>query len=236
MRDRVEIALQVSVDHKRVAFPDELIHFAQRIPAAASRSKPVTHRSERRLEDRFQHELHGRLDNAILDRGNAQRPRLAIAFRYLYPPDRLRSVAALPQRRRKLTQVEVFLCLEPFDALPIHARSPVIGPDFRPGRLQRRRRKHLVHQTVPTSFSDAVDQRRHHTLRPDRSFRPPHLAAFAAGGISPLLSRNGTAGILLLHARPHTSSFLPPFPRNGFARRPFRRPPRSLDRRAASVI
>jgi hypothetical protein len=102
MRDRVEVALKVGVDHKRVAFLDELIHFAQRIPAAAPRSKPVTHRPERRLEDRFKHKLHCSLDDTILDRGNPQRPRPAIALRYLYPPHRLRSVTALPQCRRKL--------------------------------------------------------------------------------------------------------------------------------------
>src|SRR3979409_2400913 len=51
VRDRAEIVLKVGVDHERVAFLDQVIYFAQPIPAAASRSKPVTHRPERRLED-----------------------------------------------------------------------------------------------------------------------------------------------------------------------------------------
>src|SRR5882672_10887287 len=64
------------------------------------------------------------------------------------------------------------MCLKPLDALPIHTRSPVIGPNFLPGRLQGRECKHLVHQTKPTSSFDAVDQRQHHTLRPYASFHP----------------------------------------------------------------
>src|SRR6266446_80416 len=219
MRDRVEVALKVGVDHKRVAFLDELIHFAQRIPAAASRSKPVTHRPERRLEDRFKHKLHCRLNDAILDRRNPQRPRPAIALRYLYPPHRLRSVTALPQRRRKLLQVKLLLCLEPLDALPIHTRGTVIGPDPLPGRLQGRRRKHLVHQTVPTSSFDAVDQRRHHPLRPDRGFHPRILADFCA-----LCSPRGHCRRFRLLRSGHcVSTFLPTFPRRVFAPHAFRR-------------
>jgi hypothetical protein len=44
-----------------------------------------------------------------------------------------------------------------------------------------------------------------------------------AGGVSPLLSLGGTIGVVLLHAEPRASSFLPPFPQGGFASRPSRR-------------
>src|SRR5262249_10775784 len=94
-----------------------------------------------------------------------------------------------------------------------------VGPDFLPGRLQRRGRKHLVHQTVPTSSFDAVLQRRHHALRPDRGFHPrPVLAGFCT-----LCSPRGHCRCSLCLDLGHcTSSFLPPFPRRGFAARAFR--------------
>src|SRR5712675_1759820 len=219
---RVEVALEVGVDHERVAFLDELIHFAQRIPAAAPRSKPVTHRPERRLENRFKHKLHCCLNDTILDRGNPQRPRPAIALRYLYPPHRLRSVTALPQRRRKLLQVELLLCLKPLDALSIYARGAVIGPNFLPGRLQSRWCKHLVHQTIPTSSFDAIDQRRHHTLRPYASFHP--IIVCVLEDFSALCSPCGHYRRCLCFRIGHrASTFLPPLPRRGFATHAFHR-------------
>src|SRR5713226_5879 len=75
----------------------------------------------------------------------------------------------------------------------------------------------------PLASFDAVTQRRHHAIRPDRSFRPPPSPRFSAGGVSPLLSLGGTIGVVLLHAKPRASSFLPPFPQGGFASRPSRR-------------
>ena len=36
-------------------------------------------------------------------------------------------------------------------------------------------------------------------------------------------SLDGTVGVILLHSKPHTSSFLPPFPQDGFASRPSHR-------------
>jgi hypothetical protein len=53
-------------------------------------------------------------------------------------------------------------------------------------------------------------QRRHHAVRPDRSFRPPQAVGIPTGGVSPLCSRHGTVGILLLHpGLPHPASCLP---------------------------
>src|SRR5260370_5054287 len=75
----------------------------------------------------------------------------------------------------------------------------------------------------PRASFDAVTQRRHHAIRPDRSFRPPPSPRLSAGGVSPLLSLGSTIGVVLLHAKPRASSFLPPFPQGGFASRPSRR-------------
>jgi hypothetical protein len=60
-----------------------------------------------------------------------------------------------------------------------------------------------------TAWGQAVTQRRHHAIRPDRSFRPPQTVRLLTGGVSRLCSLDGTVGILLPHTRPLTSSFLP---------------------------
>ena len=98
----------------------------------------------------------------------------------------------------------------------------MVARDFPPRCLQGRRSDDLVHQTVPLAPFDAVAQRRHHALRPDRCFRPPPLTA--AADFCPLRSlfRHSRGG-LLRHSKPRTSNFLPPFPRSGFASRPFHR-------------
>src|ERR1700722_910402 len=62
----------------------------------------------------------------------------------------------------------------------------------------------------PFATSDAVTQRRYHAIRPDRRFRPPQSVGFPTGGVSPLFSRYGTVGILLLHPDlSHPASCLP---------------------------
>ena len=55
----------------------------------------------------------------------------------------------------------------------------------------------------PWACFDAVTQRRHHPVRPDRGFRPPQQAACAAGGVCSLCSRIGTTGTPI--ASLHTS-------------------------------
>ncbi len=221
MRDGVEVALEDGIDHEGVAALDQPSHFAQRIPAAAPRPKAVARRSERRLEDRLKRKLHCRLDNAILDRGYPQRSRLAIALRDLDPPDRLRPVTAVPQCRRKLGQIQFRVRLKPLDALAIHARCAFIGPDFFPGHIQRIGRIHLIHQTVPTTSFDAVRQRRHHAVGPDGGFHPRPVAGFCT-----LCSPRGHCRCCLCFRLSHSAStFLPTFPRCGFAFRTSRGSP-----------
>ena len=180
-----------------------------------------------------------RLLTAGMPSGRVPPPELVEgAFRNVHPLDRLRSVAVVTQRRCQLGQIVVRPGREPFDALPIHARGAFVGPFLRPGRRQLSlssgrakpgpvgRRVHLVHQTVPpssprvraspgprTSF-DAVHQRRHHALRPHRSFQPRTVLGFCTA-----FSLIGTAGALLLPCGHRASTFLPPFPRPGFAPR-----------------
>ena len=154
--------------------------------------------------------------------GNAQRSRLAIALGDLHPLDGLRSVRALPQRRPQLVQIKVCLRCEPPDAQPVHACRTFVGLHLVPSHLQRCRRRHLVDQTVPLAAFDAVIQRRQHARRPNRGFNPGPVAP--ALGLCTLCSLVGTAGARLPRSVRHVSTFLPPFPRRGFAARAFRDP------------
>jgi hypothetical protein len=99
----------------------------------------------------------------------------------------------------------------------------VVARDFPQRRIEGCWADDLIHQTVPLASFDAVAQRRHHALGPDRCFGPPPLAA--AAGFCPLRSlfRHSRGG-LLLHSRPRTSNFLPSFPRSGFAAAPLHGP------------
>jgi site-specific DNA recombinase len=211
MRDRVEIGGKVCVYDVGVAILDQPIDFPQRVMASAPRAEAVAPVAEPRFENRFDHEPDGLLDDAILNRRNAQRPRLALALRNVDPFDGLRAVGSLPQRRRQLGQIAFGLRHEPLDALPIHARRAFVGPDLRPGRRQRLGREHLIHQTEPFAAFDAVAQRRQHAFRPDRGFGPRKIAL----SLSALCSLVGTPDGLLPRPVHRASPFLPTFPRTG---------------------
>ena len=105
---------------------DQTVDFFERVATAPPRPEAVARRVERRLEDRFDHQLQRRLRDAVFNHRDTQRPRPAIAFRDLHPSDRLRPVTARPQRRCELGQIDVRPRREPFEALPIHARRALV--------------------------------------------------------------------------------------------------------------
>ena len=89
-----------------------------------------------------------------------------------------------------------------------HATSRVVGPDD------------LVHQAEPFASFDAVNQRRHHALRPDRGFHPPPFPARVAR-LCPLLSRlRHCRGCLLAPFRTSRIHLPASLPSDGFASRP----------------
>src|SRR5271166_2541234 len=212
VRNGIDIAGEVGVHHIGVAVLDQPIDLPQRVVAAASRTEAIAPVVEPRLENRFDREPDGLLDDAVLDRRNAQRPRPAIALRDVDPLDSLRSIRTLPQRARQLGQIFLRPRREPFDALPIHPRRAFVGPNFRPSRRQRVGRERLVHQCIPSAAFDAVAQRRQHALRPNRDFGPREVA----WRLSALYSLLGTCGVLLSRSGHRASPFLPPFPTTGF--------------------
>src|SRR5882724_1227519 len=223
VRDRIEVALQIGIHDMSEAFLQQPIHFPQRVFAASPRPEAVAPRSELNFKDRLDGHLQSRLHDTVLDGRYPERTGLPLAFGNLDPFDRARPVAAVLQILVKLRQIPIRDRREPFDALTIHACRPLVPLDFPPRGFQGRRPDGLVHHAEPLASFDAVTQRRHHAVRPDRSFRPPPSPRLSAGGVSPLRSLVGTVGVILLHAKPRTSSFLPPFPQSGFASRPSRR-------------
>ena len=63
----------------------------------------------------------------------------------------------------------------------------MVARDFPQRRIEGCWADDLIHQTVPLASFDAVAQRRHHALRPDRGFRPSPLRVES---VCPLLSRS----------------------------------------------
>jgi len=198
-----------------VALPQKPIDFPQRIFAAPPGPKAEASRPELDFEDRLDDHLQCRLHNPVPHRRYPQRARLAVPFGYLHPFDRVRPIAAVRQAALEFSEIPFRPVGEPLNTPAVHARRPFVPRDTLPREVQGRRTHHFVDQTKPFAPSDAVAQRRHHAVRPDRSFRPPQTVGFPTGGVSPLLSLDGTAGVLLLHAKPLASSFLPSFPRSG---------------------
>src|SRR5258708_610576 len=223
VRDRIEVTLHVRIHHMREALLQQPIDLPQRIVAASSRPEAATSRPELDFKDWLNGHLQSRLHDAVLDGRYPERTGLPAAFGNVDPFDRARPVAAVLQILMKLRQIPIRHRREPLHTLTIDACRPLVPLDFLPRGFQGRRADGLIHQTEPLAPFDAVTQRRHHALRPDRSFHPPPSPRLSAGDVSPLRSLAGTVGVILLHSKPNTSSFLPPFPQDGFASRPSRR-------------
>src|SRR5262249_23152962 len=158
MRYGVEETLQVGIHHMGVAFLDQRIHFPQCLFRAASRPKAVTGLLKLLLKDRFDHQLEGRLHDAVFNRWDSQRAQLPARFGYLYALDRLWSILSGPKRSLKFFQIRFCSHLKPLNALPIHSCGSGIAPDFVPGHLKSLAAVHLVDHAKPFSSFDAVFQ------------------------------------------------------------------------------
>src|SRR5215469_17701210 len=140
-----------------------------------------------------------------LDRRNPEWTGAPVTFGDLYPFDRARPVAGALQAVVKLLQVPLRLGRKPFDALAIHPRRPLVPRNLLPRGAQGRRADDLIHQAEPLASFDAVIQRRHHALGPDRGFRP---SPGWVESVCPLLSRSRHCRDSLCHY-PHLA---PPTP------------------------
>jgi len=82
------------------------------------------------LHQRFQMPFDHHLGDAICDRGNPQRARLAIALRYVDPPDRRRKVAAGRQTIPKFIEVVLKISLKVRNRLAVYTSSPWLALTF----------------------------------------------------------------------------------------------------------
>src|SRR5262245_42864983 len=106
MRDRIEVALQVRVDHPEVARCYKPVHLAQRILAAQTRPEAIASGLEFVLEDRLDDQLQGRLNNAVLHHRYTERA-LCFALGYVDASNWLRAITAVAQRLRQCGQVAI---------------------------------------------------------------------------------------------------------------------------------
>jgi site-specific DNA recombinase len=187
VRDRVEVLFQIGVHHPGVAVLEPPIDLAQGVSGASAGPEAVAAVPEPGFQNGFDHQFDSRLHDPVLDGRNAQRTGLAVRLGDVHPPDRLRPIAAGPQRGLQFLQVPIRLMREQGDALPVHARRPFVARHSQPRLLQGCRTDHLVNQTEPLASFDAVAQRRHHGLGPDRRFHPTPVTV---QGFCPLLSRS----------------------------------------------
>src|SRR6266542_1077822 len=104
MRDFVEAGLDVTLHDPLVGAGGEQAHLGHRIVCPAVGTKPVAAREEVRLPDRLQHQLQGRLDHPVGDRGDPQAAQLA-AWLGDHPfPHRQRGETAILQARPQLVE------------------------------------------------------------------------------------------------------------------------------------
>ena len=107
MRDFVETGPDVALNDPLIRMGRQEAHLGHRVMDPAAGAEPVAAREKIRLEDRFQHQLQGRLDHPVADRCDPQAAALGRARFGDQPlPRRQRAEAAVlqrvPQRAEKL--------------------------------------------------------------------------------------------------------------------------------------
>src|SRR5271156_5173624 len=110
--------------------PASLPRRADRIERRFSGPVSIGIRVELWFYQRFQMPFDHHLGNAIRDRGNSQRARLAIALRYVDPPHRRRKVAAGRQTIPKFIEVALTISLKVRNRLPVYASRPLVSSDL----------------------------------------------------------------------------------------------------------
>jgi hypothetical protein len=113
MRDRVEVALQVRVVHRRIAVAKVRLDFFDGVEGRAPGPKPVRAVQEIRVEDRLQEEEHRCLHHPIPDGGNAQRTQFSVRLRDVHALHWLRAVGLqtklLVDARQELRRAVLFV-------------------------------------------------------------------------------------------------------------------------------
>jgi site-specific DNA recombinase len=149
MRDRVEVAGQVAVDHLGMPAPDQPFDLPYGVDGAPSRAIPVLLRLQVGLEDRLQDQHRCHLRYAVFNARNAQRPLLAIRFRDVHASDRLRIVGSFLEVLRQFVQPPVqAVGFDVLERLAVDPRRAAVGAAADVGPFQDVATVHLVVQRV----------------------------------------------------------------------------------------
>ena len=127
--DAVEEGLDVEINDPRVApaaLPRRSDRIERRFAGPVSIGVVVEPGLHQRLEEPFDHHL----GDAVGNRGNPQRPRLAVTLRYVDPPHRRRKVAAGGHPIPELVEVVRKISLEVRNRLAVHPSRSLVGSDL----------------------------------------------------------------------------------------------------------
>ena len=123
--DAVKEGLDIEIKNP-VMTPASLPRRADRIERRFAGPVSIGIRVELWFRQRFQMPFDHHLGDAIRDRGNSQRARLAITLRYVDPPHRWRKVAAGRQTIPKLIEVVLKISLKVRNRLAVYASRPMV--------------------------------------------------------------------------------------------------------------
>src|SRR5712691_2480856 len=205
LRNRVEVALHISINDHGVPCLEQVGHPSQRVFAASFRTKPVAVFSEVSFEDRLHHITQRRLHHSVTHRRAPQRS-LFFAARLGYPmaPHCLRTIAAVRQLLRHLCQVRVQVGLEHCYRLVVYSRGSLVGFHLREGRPQIPRLVDFVYQTEPDASFHPHLEGCQHSFSPNRWFGPRP----AGSHLSDLFSFWHWRRAFFHRSGPHLSTFL----------------------------
>src|SRR5262249_2175678 len=147
MVDRVEVALEIEIDHLVIAVGHPFADVVDRLPRTAFRSEPIRARPEARLEQRFDDDAYRGLSHAILDSWDAQRSLPPIRLGNVHAPNRLWPIALFEQLRLELTEELLHsLRFDGLDGLAVDPRCAVVTAHLLPRHPQHFQTADLVVQ------------------------------------------------------------------------------------------
>ena len=149
VRDAVEVAAQIRVDHLGMSRVQQAVDVVHGIQRAATRSIGVLLRLQIGLEDRLEDQHRRHLHNTILDRRDAQRALLAVRFGDVNPSHRPGMIGSISEFLDHFVEPPVqAIRLDVLETLAIDPRRAVVVTATDVGELQDVATIHLVVQRI----------------------------------------------------------------------------------------
>ena len=151
LRNAIEVASQIRVIHRRLAFLQVLLDDAQRVVRRPAGPKPVRAILEVCLKDWLQYQQHRCLHHPIPHRRYAQRPQFPIGLGDIDSTHSLGAISPFLQAPLDVLQkgrLAFGFGGDLFDAHSIYAWRPVVAPDCHPGSFQHVAPTHQPVETV----------------------------------------------------------------------------------------